>query len=667
MYSRQPNANSDAERVNLIMNIRHYPIVVWLAVISLLFCTPLLSQDESEQTIDNAQASTEQETQTVTEDAEKPPENIEELKDRIATIIEQRNVPAVGIAMIDQSGPVWIGSLGLANFENQTKANENSLFRIGSTSKMFVSLSILKLVEQGKLSLEDRIIDLIPEIEFENPWRDSDPVRVVHLLEHTTGWDDIHLAEYAHNDPTPATLRQGLDYHPDSRKSRWKPGSRMSYCNSGPPVAAFIVEKITGKTFEDYVQEHFFDPLGMETASYFLSKDVIENGVTLYDAANKPQDYWHIIMRPSGSINASPVDMSKFLQFYINRGAVNNSQLVSQQSLERMETAKTTNAAKQGQQYGYGLSNYSSSHKSWVYREHNGGVNGGLTELAYLPSENLGHVIMTNSGNSAAFGEISDLIRDYETRLLEEKQFENNAEITAQHRELEGLYFPINPRQELTAFLDRITGIQKIEFSENRMVRQGLLGGSPVKYIPSSNNLFLSEKTGLVSLSVANDPLVGQVIHANNLVLQPTSAVVVFIQLAIASIWIISIISSLIYLFVWAIRKLDGKIPGGATIKIRLWPLLSAISIIFFIVFFIQGSSDPFESLGVPSFISIGIMVSTLFFALFALLGVYTAIKERNTPMNRVNYWYSSISSISHLIVAFYFWSFGIIGLMTWA
>jgi CubicO group peptidase (beta-lactamase class C family) len=651
------------------MNIRQYHIVIWLAFSLLLFCTPSLSQNESadiDQTNDNSETAALEENQTAAEETEKTPENIDQLKRRIADIIKKRNVPAVGIAMIDATGPVWIGALGLANLENQTKANENSLFRIGSTSKMFVSLSILKLVEQGKLSLEDRIIDLIPEIKFENQWRDSDPVRVVHLLEHTTGWDDIHLAEYAHNDPTPATLRQGLDYHPDSRVSRWIPGSRMSYCNSGPPVAAFIVEKITGKSFEDYVQENFFDPMGMQTASYFLSEDVVKHGVTLYDPANKPQDYWHIIMRPSGSINASAVDMSKFLQFYINRGAVNNNQLVSQQSLERMEIAKSTNAAKVGQQYGYGLSNYSSPHKSWVYREHNGGVNGGLTELAYLPSENLGHVIMTNSGNSAAFGEISDLIRDYETRLLEEKQIESNSEINEQHKELEGLYFPINPRQNLTAFLDRITGIQKVEFSENRMVRQGLLGGSPIRYIPLSNNLYQSEKTGLVSLSVANDPLVGQVIHANNLVLQPTSALIVFVQLAILSIWIISIISSLIYLFVWAIRKLDGKVPGGATIRIRLWPLLSAISIIFFIVFFIQGSSDPFESLGVPSFVSVGIMLSTLFFALFALLGVYTAVKERNTAMNRVNYWYSSISSITHLIVVLYFWSFGIIGLMTW-
>ena len=78
----------------------------------------------------------------------------------------------------------------------------DTLFRIGSTSKAFVSLSILMLADQGKLSLDDPVHKLAPEVWFENRWESSDPVRVVHLLEHTTGWDDFHLREYAKKRPT---------------------------------------------------------------------------------------------------------------------------------------------------------------------------------------------------------------------------------------------------------------------------------------------------------------------------------------------------------------------------------------------------------------------------------------------------------------------------------
>ncbi len=117
-------------------------------------------------------------------------------------------------------------------------ATGDTLFRIGSISKMFVSLSVLMLQEQGQLALDDLVRSRIPDVAFENPWEQTDPVRIVHLLEHTTGFDDLTFREYAHG--RLVTLKEGLDYEPRSRKSRWRPGTRFSYCNSGPPMAAYI-------------------------------------------------------------------------------------------------------------------------------------------------------------------------------------------------------------------------------------------------------------------------------------------------------------------------------------------------------------------------------------------------------------------------------------------
>ena len=609
----------------------------------------------------------EQESQLAEEQEKAPPSNIQELKAAIAELIEEKEVPAVGIAMIDETGPIWIGALGKANLENDIAADENSLFRIGSTSKMFVSLSVLKLVEEGRLSLTDKLSDLAPDIEFTNQWSDTHPIRVAHLLEHTTGWDDIHLPEYALNDPTPSTLKEGLDFHPHSRISRWKPGSRMSYCNAGPPVAAYIVEKVTGQNFEEYVQENFFDPMGMSTTTYLLNDDVKKHGVTLYDNGNEPQDYWHVIMRPSGSINASAMDMSKFLQFFINRGSVNNEQLISHASLARMETAETTNAAKVGQESGYGLSNYSSPHESWVYREHNGAVNGGLTELAYLPSANLGHVIIINSGDGSTFREISKLIRNYETRNLSAAIVSNDIEVTSEHKKIEGLYYSINPREDFSYFIYRIATVQRLWFEGNKLVRQGLLRGEPVYYYPVSNDLYQSELTGSISLSKAIDPLVGEVVHANNRVLLPTSPFAAYSQLVVGGLWVFVMLSSVLFLLVWGVRKLCKQIPGGATIKIRLWPLLASFSTMLLVFLFIKGSNNPIEAFGVPSVYSVGIMLSTLSFALFSVLGIYTSVKERLTNMNRVNYWYSTISSVVNMIVTVYLLWFGVIGLMLWA
>ena len=78
-----------------------------------------------------------------------------------------------------------------------------------------------------------------------------------------------------------------------------------------------------------------------------------------------------------------------------------------------METPATTTGAAPGLEAGYGLSNYSSSHKEFVFRSHNGGVNGGITELAYLPEFGIGHAFMINAGNGDAFNRISILIRNF--------------------------------------------------------------------------------------------------------------------------------------------------------------------------------------------------------------------------------------------------------------
>ena len=595
------------------------------------------------------------------------PTTIEELKSAITKVLEEREVPAIGIALVDENGPVWVDAIGKANLEADVNVDTDSMFRIGSTSKMFVALSILKLVEEGKLSLDDKVKDLAPEIEFENEWESTNPVRIVHLLEHTTGWDDIHLPEYGHNDPTPATLKEGLDFHPHSRVSRWKPGSRMTYCNAGPPVAAYILQKITGQDFEDYAQENFFAPMGMRAATYRLTPDVEAKGVTLYNNGNTPQDYWHIAMRPSGSINASIADMQKMVSFFVNRAAVDGEQLVSPASLERMERAASTPAAAASQEVGYGLNNYSSTHKQWVYRAHNGGVNGGLTELAYLPDEELGYVFMINSGNGRAFGEISELIRDFQTHDLEPPVIGEGEAITDEHRVLEGFYYPLNSRQQASYFLDRVLGAQKIWFEDNKLMGKPLLDSETHSFVAASPTRYRSDETGLITITSVLDPLAGPVIHAGTTVLRPASAVLIYGQLGVAALWALSIVLSIIFLLVWGVRRLRKKIAPGPATRIRVWPLFAGLSIIFFVWMFSLGMADPFTILSGPTPVSVAIMLATIAFAAFAVTGVHAAFSYRDEDINRVAYWFSAISSGLHLIVALYFLSFGVIGMMTWA
>ena len=600
------------------------------------------------------------------EDEKPVPATLDELKEAISTVMEEHKVPAVGIAMVDADGETWVGSLGKANLENDIAADADTMYRIGSTSKMFVALSVLKLVEQGRLSLDDRVADLAPEIEFQNPWEETDPVRVVHLLEHTTGWDDIHLPEYAHNDPTPVTLKEGLDFHPHSRISRWKPGSRMAYCNAGPPVAAYIVQTLTGLDFEDYVQFNFFDPLGMETASYRLNETVRERGATLY-SNGKAEDYWHLVMRPSGAINASPRDMAKFARFFLDRGKVDDWSLVSDESLRRMERAETTSGAAAGLEVGYGLHNYASSHEHWVYRVHDGGVNGGLTEFAYLPEAGVGHAIMINSGNGSAFREISRLLRAFETKDLAAPPVESEWELTERNHSIAGYYYPINPRQQVAFFIERVFNVRKLWFEDGKLVERFVLPDEPTRYIPLDDDRYASAKTGKTVLVRAQDPLAGEVVHIGSNVLKPVSGVQVYLQFAVLALWGLFMAGSILFAPVWIVRRLRSKIPPGVAVRVRLWPLLAALSVVVFLGLFMIGMGDPFTRLGAPTFVSVGVMVSTVSFALFSVFGVMCAYWSRNAGINRVVYWHSATASTLNVVVTAYLLAHGVIGLMTWA
>jgi CubicO group peptidase (beta-lactamase class C family) len=118
------------------------------------------------------------------------------------------------------------------------KATEATLFRIGSTSNAFVALTAMALVREGKLSLDTPLAKALPGFWFRNAWEATDPVRIVNLLEHTSGFDDNSLQSYANSDPKPLTLSEGLAIDTATRVSRWRPGTHFSYCNTGPAIVA---------------------------------------------------------------------------------------------------------------------------------------------------------------------------------------------------------------------------------------------------------------------------------------------------------------------------------------------------------------------------------------------------------------------------------------------
>ena len=605
------------------------------------------------------------------EEEPRPAQSIDELRQQIEKILKDTHTNGVSIAIVHKNGPEWVAGVGMADLASNRAATADTLFRIGSTSKAFVSLSILMLVEQGKLSLDDPVHKLAPEVWFDNPWESSDPVRVVNLLEHTTGWDDLHFREYAKQAPDSMSLREGLDYDHHSRTSRWPPGTRMAYCNSGPAVAAYVVEKLTGQKFEDFVQQNLFNSLGMKTATYF--EPTPGTATTLYrDDGKTPYPYSHIIMRPAGAINASANDMAAYLQFYLNRGAVGGKQVVPTADIDRMEVPESTWAAKDGMKFGYGLSNFWTVDDGFVYHGHDGGIDGGLTDMEYMPEYGVGYFFSINSDSGDAFDKITHAIRAYITRNLQKPPVPPPAQLPAYAADYSGWYEPDSPRTELSYFLARLHGLSRVKFQEGQLILSSAVGGRKEHFLPVSAGQFrhVPEKDSpppVATLELLSVNTEGRFIQTEQGTMKMIPTWFAIGEILCMLFVILSIAAIVVYAPFWLLGGLIKSRRRAAERALRFWPLLAVLSLVAFVVIFIAASSDLIERLGNLTVWSASLWVVTLVFAVAALASFFVALRRRGEGVRRGVQRFSLIVSLALVIVAAYLAYWGIIGVRTWA
>lgn len=600
----------------------------------------------------------------------KPADSIPELQQQIEKILKDTHTPGVSIAIVHKNGPEWVAGLGLADVASQRPVTAGTSFRIGSTSKAFTSLSILLLADQGKLSLEDPIRKLAPDVWFDNPWEATDPVRVVNLLEHTTGWDDMHLREYAKQAPDSMTLKEGLDYDHHSRTSRWRPGTRMAYCNSGPPMAAYIVEKITGQRFEDFVQQNLFAPIGMKTATYF--EPPAGAATTLYHPDGKtPYSYWHILLRPAGAINASANDMAAYVQFYLNRGSVNGKQVVPSADIDRMESPTSTWTAKDGMKPGYGLSNYWSVEEGFVYHGHDGGVEGGLTDMSYMPEYGVGYFYSMNSGSGDAFEKIGKTIRAYVTKGLQKPALPPVASLPANAADYAGWYEPDSPRVELTHFLERLTGLSRIQFRDGKMFTTSL-GTRNDQYIPVTGGQFrhVSKKdppapiAEFALLSVNPEGRFAQDGFQNTMKQIPGWFAIS--ELVLTGFVLLSILAIVIYAPFWILGGLSRRRRRPAERGMRLWPLIAVLSLIAFVAIFALSGDDLIERMGSLTVWSFTLFAVSWFFAIAVLASLFSVFRASGEVRPGVRR-FSIVVTTALVLATAYLAYWGIIGIRTWA
>ena len=340
---------------------------------------------------------------------------------------------SVGLGVIKDGKVVLCKGYGYRDMENKTPADGDTLYQIGSCSKAFTSALCAVFVDKGLLDWDTPIREYVPDLRFYDDYT-TDHCTLRDVLCHRTGVPRHEYSWYG-TDFTRAQLLHNIRYLDPNKPFR----TDFQYNNYGYLVAGYVLETVSGKTYEELLQEYIFEPLGMERTNAYL--DVTEadpNHATPYDRPDglgmkgyekipfyrtPCEDYSRGIGSPfaaAGSINSSPREMLKWVQFHLQNGRWGDRQLISEAAMAELHKPNIPCAALDMPmpESDAAFNSYAMAWKVESYRghkvvQHGGNINGFSAYTCFVPDLQLGIVAYTNLTATFQHYAIGHSIIDY--------------------------------------------------------------------------------------------------------------------------------------------------------------------------------------------------------------------------------------------------------------
>ncbi len=309
------------------------------------------------------------------------------------SFLDKDNTVGFSIAIAHDDQTVFSKGFGLANIASNTPATENTIYAIASVSKYITAAATMKMVEEGKISLEDKVVDYFPDFpkqEF------MDEITIEHLLRHQSGlvdhedwFDSIYI-----NEKRVFEQKEFFDFL--DQPLFFRPGTLYSYSNSGYSVLSDILEQVSGLGFHDIIIENIANPLGMSSVGLWPNRWDHSDASMGYELADEGVDTsFHMMtegMRGGGGLCASVIDLLKF-----SRALVDES-LISKASLERMLSPSRVGLISID--YGLGVK-FGNINGQQTYG-HSGGYKGtGWAMLAHYPESGFTFAALFNTNYSS--------------------------------------------------------------------------------------------------------------------------------------------------------------------------------------------------------------------------------------------------------------------------
>jgi CubicO group peptidase (beta-lactamase class C family) len=326
--------------------------------------------------------------------------------------IERQHMPGAAMGIIIDGELVWVKSAGVRDLAARAPVTPDTLFRIASMTKSFTALSILKLRDEGKLSLDDPVARYVPALaELPYPTKDSPRLTIRHLLTHSEGfpednpWGDRQLAQS--DDTMRAWLRAGIPFST-------APGTAYEYSNYGFAILGQVVARASGRPYADYVRDKILLPLGMRASTFDMNavpRDQATVGYRWEDNTWKAEPILaHGSFGAMGGLWTSARDLARYVAFMMaafpsrdetDQGPVRRSSVREMQQAWRSQSAGVFRSAVDAPlqftaaAYGYGLGVTSSCSFNYTVA-HGGGLPGYGSTMRWLPDYGVGIIAMGN-------------------------------------------------------------------------------------------------------------------------------------------------------------------------------------------------------------------------------------------------------------------------------
>jgi CubicO group peptidase (beta-lactamase class C family) len=251
------------------------------------------------------------------------------------------------------------GAAGFAHHPDATPLRPDATVHVGSVAKTFIALGVLRLATQRRLDLDAPLDAVLPTVAFDNPWAARAPVTLRHLLDHTSGLDDMRLWQIFTRRADPrAPLARAFDGGPGLLRIRSEPGSQFSYSNMGFTLAAMAIESVTGERYESWLDRELLGPLGMTDSTFeFRSQTGPEADPRLawgHQENFEPVAALPVWVRPATQLTTTAHDMTLAMRFLMSDGRRGGAPFIDEALLRAMGRP-ATEAARAGLATGYGL------------------------------------------------------------------------------------------------------------------------------------------------------------------------------------------------------------------------------------------------------------------------------------------------------------------------